>query len=206
MKPSQKRQLKCWVSIWAKVGGFFLVSMACLSVAANLQRAAALAREQSLTTLNSAVQTGHIRAWSVAAPKVVASSSSSASAATGSASAGSTTAIIANPTFPGGGNPPGVPQTGQGSPLALTAKRELDGTLTLSAPSFSGKEYVLEVSMDLRTWAPVLTNPATGTQIGFAVSNSPTLGMVYYRLSGKADAMLTAPGTSVIFISPIRGD
>lgn len=204
MQPSQKRQLKWWVSFWAKVGALFGLTMASLALAAQAHRTAQEARARDMVTLNSMVHSGQIRAWPQAPTKRAANVSNSATTATHSSGEGSTTVNIANPVGPGGGdeNTKVAPPPGKSSRLALSATRGAGGTLNLTAPSNAGENYVLEVSLDLRTWTTMLTNPATGSQIGFGISNSPALRNVYYRVSGTSAAMQV--GTT-IFVSPVTG-
>lgn len=203
MQPSQKRQLKCWVSFWAKVGALFGLSMAGLALAAQAHRTAQEARARDMVALNSMVHSGQIRAWPQAPTRRTASVSSSTTTATISVGDSSTTVNIANPGGPGGGDVnTKVGPPGKSSRLALSASRGAGGTLNLTAPSNAGQNYVLEVSLDLRTWTTMLTNPATGSQIGFGISNSPALRNVYYRVSGTSAAMqIETP----IFVSPVTG-
>lgn len=211
MRASHKRQLKAWSSFWVKVGALFAVTMAGLAAAANVHRAAAQAREQNGVALRAAIETGTIQAWPVGATRVPAEGASSgASNATITAPGGGS--VTVNYVTPGGSGtaplPPGVPKTGTGTPLAVGVQRGLDGSLTLSAPSYLGKSYVLEVSFDLRTWVPVLTNIAADYRIAYGVSNSPALAKVYYRISGAPDAMLfDSPPIFIAppIISPVRG-
>lgn len=214
MSPSQNRQLRCWVALLVKAVSLFAVTMTGLSVAANVHQAAMLARERSMAALRAAVDSGSIQLRPVGIHRPLKGTPPPNGPATNSPSGGSTSATISSAsgsssaTISNFASSAGAsvlpPANGPGIPIRIATQRELDGTVTLSAPSYAGRSYVMEVSLDLRTWAPILTNPATSSQIGFAVSNSSGLGMVYYRLSGTADAMLLKPGDTGFFISPTR--
>ncbi len=206
MRASHKRQLKAWGSFWVKVGTLFAVTMTGLTYAAHVHLAAVHEQEQSRMALRTAVAQGIIQAWRVGAARVPAEAASNgASVGTITAPGGGGSVVI--DARPGGSGtatpPPGVPTTGTGTPLAVVVERGPNDSLTLSAPSYLGKSYVLEVSFDLRTWVPVLTNTAADYRIAYGVSNSPTLTKVYYRISGAPDAMLF--NTQVIFVSPVTG-
>lgn len=180
--------------------------MAGLTYAASVHRAAVQAQEQNRVALRAAIEGGTIQAWRAGAARVPAEDASSgASNATITAPGGGGNLVI--DARPGGSGPatppPGVPTSGLGTPLAVGVQRGSDGSLTLSAPSYLGKSYVLEVSFDLRTWVPVLTNTAADYRIAYGVSNSPALQKVYYRISGAPDAMLFQQ--TVIFVSPGTG-
>lgn len=200
MRPSQTRQLKWWTSYWAKVGVLFGVTMGGLALAAQAHRTAQEARARDLVVLNSIVDSGQIRAWPQPSARKVASVSNSTTTATDSFVRDNATVTISNPVGPGGGDVNA--KLGGTTRLALSAVRGAGGALNITAPSNAGENYILEASLDLRTWTTVLTNPATGSQIGFGISNSPALGKVYYRVSGTSAAMQI--GTTV-FISPVSG-
>ncbi len=190
MRPSQKRQFRCWMSLWGKAGALFVVSMACLSFAAAAHKETASLREKSLAALEEAVRLGLLRAWPIEEPRVTASIIASSSAAQSP-----TSVIISAPDT--GGPPPPNPQ------LGLTLTRDGTGAKSLSSPCAAGHNYYLEVSLDLRTWTQLSSTISTSTQVTFAVTEDPALGRVFYRLSGDAPP---PPPTTTPTIPPSKGD
>lgn len=200
MKPSQKRQLRCWVSIWAKSGALFAVTMAVLSFAATTSRKITAEQEHSRSMLIAAVQQGQIQAWPLPAPRKESDFGASSSAST----AVSSSVIIVAP--PSTTTPPNTSTV----PFSLTLSRDDGGTKTLSSPCALGQVCYLEVSLDLRSWARVSTNIATSTQVIFGITDNPMHQRVFYRLTGNTPSSpppppSTKPGDGGIFVSPTTG-
>jgi|GEM_PF-2294835 len=208
MRPSYKRQIRCWLAFWTKVGALFLVTLAWLSVAATAHKQATVAREISLAALEDAIRSGLIRAWPIQEPRVAVSSTAGAGVASTSSSSSSSSEAITVLT-PGGGGPA---QVANPTPqLGLTLTRDGTGAKTLTSPCATGYNYYLEASLDLRTWTRVSTTTSTSTQVAFGVAESPTLVRVFYRLSGDAPPSVPPPpdtkvGDTVIFVSPTTGN
>lgn len=202
MRASQRRQLRCWVSIWAKSVALFAVTMACLSVAATAYKEAAAARARSQAVLDDAVRQGQIRAWPIQPQKLTTSVETSNSA---SSSTSSSVIIITPPvTSP----PPPV------VPLILTLTRGSDGAKFLTSPCVVGQSCYLEASLDLRTWTRISTNTAIGPTVIFGIADDPAHGRVFYRLSGDPPpsnptdtpvAPKVGPDPGTIFVSPTIG-
>lgn len=202
MRPSQIRQFRCWMSIWAKVGALFVVTMAFLSIAATAYKEAVAARAKSQTVLNDAVRQGQIRAWPIQPQKLTTSVEIGNSA---SSSASGSVIIIAPPTT---SPPPPV------VPLTLALARGSDGAKFLTSPCAVGQSCYLEASLDLHTWTRISTNTAIGPLVIFGITDDPAHGRVFYRLSGDPPPSnpTTPPvppkeGTNPgpIFVSPTTG-
>lgn len=190
MKPSQQRQLRWWLRFWVMVGGAFLVTLAAMARLAEWYRDVNGMSEKSQAAVRSAVQSGMIQATPIR-------------------TLGKLEPAVTIITRPPGNEPPMPPTapppgTVANTMPAITLSREDNGRLTLSSPAAAGTTYYLEASFDLRAWVTIATNIANTSTAAFALSNSPTVGNVYYRLRAPSAPIFVSPGTGG-FVSPTVG-
>lgn len=201
---SHRRSLRYWLILSGQVGTLFGISMGCLWGAVSAHQAAASRDKKSLALLTEVIRSGQLQATPFSKPARFGPTLTvnSGRPSIGSGGAGPPSANFSRSPLnhdtplsqltpiqivipPGTSVPPPT--------IALTL--EINGTNLLTSPSYPGIQYVLEASMDLRTWFPLSTNTASSASVSFLVSNTSAIQRIFYRLQSP---------NFPIFISPVR--
>jgi hypothetical protein len=186
MSPREQRQLKRWLRFWVMPGGAFLVTMVCSAIFAGWHRNRADPSEEALGCIRAAVESALIQTtplcpWPKSNPLTATLNSQSRPDFRRASARQIAIDPIGSPTL--------------GTTPVITVQYTGSGNYLLSSPADVGTTYSLEASLDLRAWLPVSTNIATSASLIYAVSNSPTLTSVYYRLRAT-------PVNPIIYLSP----